>query len=210
MRWGWGWGGGGEAQCDASHWPPVLLSIELSHPGVPLFTRLLPSPISSLTHSPCVRSIAEVTRDANRISLMRAALQSRKRYLVAAGGDAAMAEAGGDDDDEEGEDAGDDTWGDAPAPAPAEGGKTAKADADAEHGDEAWSDSGHGGGSRRSSRAASMDAAPGTVTVDALGALPDGWTVQSDEEGDRWYFHEASGQTSWVRPNPDGSIPPAE
>ena len=89
-------------------------------------------------------------------------------------------------------------------PAPA-----APAPAAAERDEEGWSDDGEGGGgSGASEDAKSIDAAVGGQTTDDKGALPGGWTVQHDEEGDAWYYNATTGETSWVRPNPDGTIPP--
>ena len=34
-------------------------------------------------------------------------------------------------------------------------------------------------------------------------------SLQCDEEGDRWFFNTLTNETSWVRPNEDGSVPPS-
>jgi len=85
---------------------------------------------------------------------------------------------------------------------------TAPAAAD-ERDDEEWGDDDERGDAA-SADAASVSPDAGNVTSDELGALPAGWTLQTDEEGDRWYYHASSGETSWVRPNADGSVPVAQ
>lgn len=42
-------------------------------------------------------------------------------------------------------------------------------------------------------------------TFDEQGELPSGWTVQSDDAGDTWYYHPQTARTSWFRPNEDGT-----
>ena len=61
-----------------------------------------------------------------------------------------------------------------------------------------------------------LAAAPAAGATSALTAeqaaaaadLPDGWTVEFDDEGDAFYVH-TSGRSSWFKPNPDGSVPEA-
>ena len=162
-------------------------------------------------------SIDEARRDAHRIEIMKSALQAKKRYLIASGGDAVAGPA-----DHEGEDAGDDSWDAAPAPAPAPAPVAYRAPAPApavaapppppapaataahassssdDRDDDAWGSDDEGGTGAGNEAGASED---------EHGKLPAGWTVHADEEGDKWYYNAATGATSWVRPNPDGSVP---
>ena len=45
--------------------------------------------------------------------------------------------------------------------------------------------------------------------VDELGPLPKGWVKQTDTDGDSWFYNAKTAETSWVRPNADGSVPAA-
>lgn len=64
--------------------------------------------------------------------------------------------------------------------------------------------------------ASAAAAAPAAGATSALTAeqaaaaadLPEGWTVEFDDEGDAFYVH-SSGRSSWFKPNPDGSVPEA-
>jgi hypothetical protein len=182
-----------------------------------------------LSASLSTRSIDEAKRDAHRIDIMKSALQAKKRYLISAGGVDDGGGAGPADDAEN------DAWGDSapvaaapafkpitsssatttaaaaappPPPPPPPAAASASAAAAAEHrDDDAWSeDSGDGGDGAHSSRAPSMGEA-GDTTTDDQGALPAGWTLQRDEEGDAFYYNATTGETSWHRPNPDGTVP---
>lgn len=75
--------------------------------------------------------------------------------------------------------------------------------------DEAEETPGGGGGAAPGVVKAALVGVVAGMHHDHVGPLPDGWTVQVDEEGDIWYFNEISQATSWYRPNADGSIPAA-
>lgn len=53
------------------------------------------------------------------------------------------------------------------------------------------------------------DKATGPVGSDSdeLGPLPAGWQKFRDDVGDEWYYNASMVLTSWLRPNPDGSVP---
>jgi WW domain/PH domain len=160
--------------------------------------------------------VDEVRRDAQRIEIMKKALKAKRRYLVqAARADGTME----DHDDEAASDADEDTWGDdtvvapkaAPAPAPVPVAKApAPAPAANARDEDQWSDNESQGNPPGPSRGGSFDENAPKVYEDAQGPLPKGWTLQKDDEGDVWYYNELSQETSWVRPNPDGTIPPQE
>ena len=63
----------------------------------------------------------------------------------------------------------------------------------------------------RLSWAAARAAEAGLVVVleDELGPLPRGWVKQTDAEGDSWFYNSKTQETSWIRPNADGSVPTA-
>lgn len=144
---------------------------------------------------------------------MKTALAAKKRYLVASGGNDGSAGAG--QEDEEGGDERD-SWDDAPAPAPAPAPAAAarpvqpaaavpppppppppaRAAAD-DRADEEWSDNERDNDSRDASSVAQEAS---FVTSDDLGPLPAGWTLQTDDEGDKWYYHVETQETSWERP----------
>lgn len=177
--------------------------------------------------------IDESRRDAQRIDIMKSALAAKKRYLVASGGVDAPEGGGADERDAWDDDApaaptpatvAQRRAVDVPAPAPAAvvaprpsaaPGPSAVAVPAAAAGDrdddnDGWSSDGERHADARSSRAPSMDVSHADVRVDAEGvALPPGWTMQCDEEGDRWFFNTLTNETSWVRPNEDGSVPPS-
>jgi hypothetical protein len=123
----------------------------------------------------------------------------------------------------------------APAPAPA---PVAVADS-ATHEDE-WGDNESEAPARSDDEEGVSGVAGGGKTdilagarTDSYGELPEGWTVQVDDEGDVWYYNEKTQQTSCeslfgfffvgcqhnlfllfcvpagYRPNPDGSVPDA-
>jgi len=39
--------------------------------------------------------------------------------------------------------------------------------------------------------------------------LPRGWVKQTDAEGDSWFYNSKTQETSWLRPNADGTVPQA-
>ena len=185
-----------------------LLACILSYPLFPYphtpHPPALPCPAMSC-------SVGEVKRDAQRIDIMKKALRAKRQYLVAT----AKAETdNGDDaalrDLEEAAKQQDEAWDD-------DGGAAAGAGG------------GDAGAAKASAAAAAAKAAPAPAAAeesvpaatsssggakasysDDQGRLPEGWTLQSDSTGDRWYYNEVSGATSWVRPNADGSLPPSE
>jgi outer membrane protein assembly factor BamB len=60
-------------------------------------------------------------------------------------------------------------------------------------------------------QAAAQPAPAAAAKVDVAGAaevLPRGWAIAYDDDGDKYYYNEDSGVTSWVRPNADGTLPP--
>lgn len=146
--------------------------------------------------------VGEVKRDAQRIDIMKKALKVKRQYLTAA----AKTDSAGDDS------------------------TLRELEAAARQHDDAWENDNEpvfkvlGTPARATpattatKAAAPAPAAAATSTsggqtasyADELGALPEGWTLQSDDTGDRWYFNEKDGRTSWLRPNADGTVPPAE
>lgn len=82
----------------------------------------------------------------------------------------------------------------APAPTPAAGGAGADAGASREDG---WGDDdsdGPGGASEEESGV--VGSIVSGARHDEIGPLPHGWTVQMDEEGDKWYYNEITQATS--------------
>jgi hypothetical protein len=44
--------------------------------------------------------------------------------------------------------------------------------------------------------------APAKAAAASVDALPEGWTMQRDDEGDTYYFHTVTGESRWERPLP--------
>ena len=60
-----------------------------------------------------------------------------------------------------------------------------------------------GGGSGGGGGGGGARAAAGKpVGLAAAGALPEGWTLQRDDEGDTYYFNTTTGESQWERPLP--------
>ena len=169
----------------------------------------------------------EVRREAQRHEIIKAALKAKRRYLMASAKVEMAARAAPDENLEEADE--DDAWGEgedrAGTGVGAVGGVkgVAAAPASSAQGgddeDDAWGDDddGEGEGEGDDGEEAGEEAEGAAAGVegvvvsleDELGRLPRGWVRQTDAEGDSWFYCAASGETSWIRPNADGTVPTA-
>jgi hypothetical protein len=167
----------------------------------------------------------EVRREAQRHEIIKAALKAKRRYLMASAKVEMAARAAPDENLEEADE--DDAWGEgedraglgAGAAGEAKGVAAAPANSgqDGDDEDDAWGDDDEGEGVGDDGEEAGEEvegAAAGVEGVvvsleDELGRLPRGWVRQTDAEGDSWYYCAATGETSWIRPIADGTVPAA-
>lgn len=178
----------------------------------------------------------EAKRDAQRIDLMKQALKAKRKYLMASARveTVAATEELVTGNEEEAE--GDDGWGDddgfGPSKSPAK--TTPTVNPSTTNAASSSSSSSTAATNKNTARKESVDTdgwgssdedknseqgeATGTTTNNGItivyedeeGPLPTDWAKQTDEVGDTWYYNSATGETSWVRPNPDGTVPATE
>ena len=164
----------------------------------------------------------EAKRDAQRIDLMKQALKAKRKYLMAsahvetvAASDELVAapEEEAEGDDGWGEDDGFGSSAKSPAKAPAVVAPTTNVAPTNTRKESVDTDGWGSSDEDRHSDQGNDETNDNGIKIayeDEQGPLPANWAKQTDEEGDTWYYNSVTGETSWVRPNPDGTVPAAE